>query len=563
MRRREFLVRFGSLAVAAPLIAVYGSAPQGVQAASAAGSARQAVPLAQQGAAGEVRLPSIEPPTLDPGLAEDSASIDIIAQLFDGLVAYDAYGGVSGVGAESWQISGDGLTYTFKLRQGPTWSDGKAVTAADYAWAWKRNVSPVTASPYANALFPVKNAQAINDGNLDPEQLGVQALDDRTLVVTLEKPASYFLRLASTWTLFPLRQDTIEANGDAWTEPATIVTNGPFTLKEWVHETRIVLERNERYVGQKPRIQRAVFRAFPEDGSEQMLAAYEAGEIDTTGAGVPAELPTTQIDRILADPVLSSQVIPIEQSATAFLAINHRQPHFQDARVRQALGLALDRRLILDAVLKRAGEPAYGLHPDGIIGRQPDLWPHDDVAKAQQLLADAGYPGGRGFPTITFTYNTSAEWRIFAEYLQARWLDTLGITVKLESMEWATFLRFRRGDEWTQRGDLFRGSWFSDYEDPNNWYNLLWDSASDPTSFNGGWKNAQFDALVRQATGEQDDARRAAQYQQADAIMAQEYPHIPLFHYEIRSLVKPYLKGYDPARVLGLTPLRTMSLDAR
>jgi oligopeptide transport system substrate-binding protein len=130
-------------------------------------------------------------------------------------------------------------------------------------------------------------------------------------------------------------------------------------------------------------------------------------------------------------------------------------------------------------------------------------------------------------------------------------------------MEFAVFLRWRRGDEWVSRGDIFRGSWFSDYEDPNNWYNLLWDSASDPNSFNGGWKNAQFDALVRQATGELDTARRAALYEQADAVMAQDYPHIPLFHYEIRSLVKPYLKGYDPSRVLGLTPLRTMSLEAR
>ncbi|MGE3272345.1 MAG: peptide ABC transporter substrate-binding protein [Chloroflexota bacterium] len=571
MRRPSLLARLGSLvfvavfvsACAVPSVAALsGAAGLGIAAADR-GAGPSTATSARQGASSEVHLPSIEPPTLDPGLAEDSASIDIISQMFDGLVAYDAYGGVSGVGAESWTISADGLTYTFKLRQGPTWSDGQPVTAQDYAWAWKRNVSPVTASPYANALFPIMNAQAINDGELDPEQLGVQVVDDRTLVVTLEKPATYFLRLASTWTLFPLRQDTIEANGDRWTEPGTLISNGPYTLTEWVHETRIVLDRNERYWGQKPRIQRAIFQAFPEDGSEQVLASYEAGEIDTTGAGVPAELPTTQIDRILADPVLSAEMKPIKQSATAFLAVNHRQPHLQDWRVRQALGLALDRQLILDAVLKRAGEPAYGLQPEGIIGRQPDLWPHDDVAKAQQLLADAGYPGGQGFPEITFTYNTSAEWRIFAEYLQARWKETLGINVRLESMEWAVFLRWRRGDEWAQRGDLYRGSWFSDYEDPNNWYNLLWDSASDPTSFNGGWKNSQFDSIVRQATGELDDKQRAAQYQQADMLMAQDYPHIPLFHYEIRSLIKPYLKGYDPARVLGLTPLRTMSLDPR
>ena len=560
MRRRVFLVRFGSLLAVAPIASACGS-PTVATVTSL--TRLNMTGTLQQGAASEVRLPSIEPPTLDPGLAEDSASIDIISQMFDGLVAYDANGGVSGVGAESWTISPDGLTYTFKLRSTPTWSDGKPVTASDYAWAWKRNISPVTASPYANALFPVKNAQAINDGELDPEQLGVQAVDDRTLVVTLEKPASYFLRLASTWTLFPLRQDTVERNGDQWTEPGTLISNGPYVLKEWAHETRIVLERNDQYWGQKPRIQRAVLRAFPEDGTEQVLAAYEAGEVETTGAGVPGELPPSQIDRVLADPVLSAQVIPIKQSATEMIIVNHRRPHLQDPRVRQALGMVLERSQILDAVLKRAGDPAQGIHPEGIIGRQPNLWPREDVARAQQLMSDAGYPNGRGFPAITYTYNTSAELALLGQYLQARLNETLGITVKLESMERAVFFRWRRGDEWAQRGDLYRASWFSDYEDPNNWYNLLWDSASDPTSFNGGWKNAQFDALVRQATGELDTARRASMYEQADAAMAQEYPHIPIFHYNIRSLVKPYLKGYDPARVLGLTPLRTMSLEAR
>ncbi|MGE3913909.1 MAG: ABC transporter substrate-binding protein, partial [Chloroflexota bacterium] len=176
MRRPSLLARLGSLvfvavfvsACAVPSVAALsGAAGLGI-AAAGRGAGPSTATSARQGASSEVHLPSIEPPTLDPGLAEDSASIDIISQMFDGLVAYDAYGGVSGVGAESWTISADGLTYTFKLRQGPTWSDGQPVTAQDYAWAWKRNVSPVTASPYANALFPIMNAQAINDGELDP-----------------------------------------------------------------------------------------------------------------------------------------------------------------------------------------------------------------------------------------------------------------------------------------------------------------------------------------------------------------------------------------------------------
>src|SRR5581483_1765313 len=243
---------------------------------------------------------------------------------------------------------------------------------------------------YANALFPIKNAQAINDGTLDPEQLGVQAVDDYTLVVTLEQPAAYFLRLASTWTLVPLRKDVVERYGDSWTEPGTIVTNGPYLLTEWTHDTRIVLTRNESYFGAKPAIQRAIFRAFPEDGAEQMLAAYEAGEIDTTGAGVPAELPTSQKDRLVADPLLSRELTSFKQSGTRLLIVNHRKPYLQDARVREALSLALDRAQIVGPVLKLDSVPAYTIPPEGIVGRNPDAWPKDNAATAQQLLADAG-----------------------------------------------------------------------------------------------------------------------------------------------------------------------------
>jgi len=556
MRARTCFLRLGQVLALIGLLVSSGAGLPATTAlgAPAGGTANQATQ--------EVRLPLIEPPTLDPGLAEDAASVDVITQLFDGLVAYDPTGTPSGAGASNWTISPDGLTYTFTLRSGATWSDGVPVRAQDYAWAWKRNVSPVTASPYANSLFPIKNAQAINDGTLDPEQLGVQALDDQTLVVTLERPASYFLRLASTWTLMPLRQDIVEGYGDSWTEPGTIVTNGPYLLTEWQHDSRIVLTRNENYGGTRPTIQRAIYRLLPEDGAQQMLAAYEAGEIDTTGAGVPAELPADQIDRILADPVLGAETRSFKQSGTRMLIVNHRKPYLADVRVREALGLALDRQQVLQSVLKLAGEPAYTLQPEGIVGRQPASWPRDNVATAQQMLADAGYPGGAGFPTITLTYNTNDTARLFAEYAQQRWKDTLGINVRLESMEFAVFLKWRRGAEWEQRGDLYWASWFSDYEDPNNWYNQLWASDADPNSFNGGWQNASFDGLVRQATGELDTSRRASLYQQAEAVMAQDYPHIPIYHFEIRSLVKPYLQGYNPSRVLGLTPLRTMSISA-
>jgi oligopeptide transport system substrate-binding protein len=515
-----------------------------------------------QSATPEVRLPLQEPPTLDPAQSTDLASVDVISQLFDGLVAPAENGAITPVGAESWTVSPDGLTYTFTLRKGAAWSDGRPVTAADYAYAWKRIIDPATASPFASSLTPLANGQAIISGELDPEQLGVHAVDDRVLVVTLDKPAAYFLSLASTPALYPLRQDIVEQYGKPWTEAASIVGNGAYVMTAWDHDTRIVLERNEGHWGPKPAIQRAMFRLLPEGDGDALMAAYEAGEIDTTGAGAPAELRGPQIDRVMADPVLRTELRSFVESSTALLAVNHRRPYLQDARVRQAIGMVLERQWILE-ITQQAGDPAFDLQPIGIVGRQPSLWPRESTITAQRLMAEAGYPNGQGFPEITLTYSTPAPTRLLAEYVQSRLKETLGITVRTEFMSLADYLPWLHADGWREHGDLARISWFSDYEEPENWYNRVWDSANDPDALNGGWHVDRFDDLVRQAAGELDSTRRAALYAQADQILAREYPHIPLYHYEFRALVKPYLRGYTPARVLGVTPLRTMSVAAK
>jgi oligopeptide transport system substrate-binding protein len=175
-------------------------------------------------------------------------------------------------------------------------------------------------------------------------------------------------------------------------------------------------------------------------------------------------------------------------------------------------------------------------------------------------MAEAGYPDGRGFPEITFTYNTQDVWKALAQYLQQRWKETLGVNVRLENMEWKVFLKWRYEPGWTDRGDLFRGGWTSDYEDPNNWYNVLWASAEDPTQFNGGWANGEYDALVKQGQGEVDQKARTALYEQAEAIIARDYIHIPLYYDRYEVAVKPYVQNYAPTRVLGNTPLSKMAV---
>jgi len=510
-----------------------------------------------------IRLPTTEPPTLDPSLATDQVSGDVIVQLFEGLVGVDERGTVVGVGAESWDASEDGLTFTFTLRDTARWSDGRPVTAGDYEYSWRRAIDPKTASDYASLFYPLRNAVKIHTTGLDAQLLGVTAKDDRTLVVTLEEPAAHFLRVVSTWPYSPLRRDVIERFGDRWTDPAAIVTNGPFILREWKHDERLVLDRNEIYFGERPQVRSAIYRIFPLDAGDQVLAAYEAGELESIGTGTPFEIPPAQVDRVLADPKLRQEVRTFPQSATMFLALNHRRPHLRDPRIRIALGQVIERDKLLRTALKRVGEPAVGLQPEGIGGRQPILWPTEDIGQARQRFADAGFLDGKGFPPLTFTFNNAPQWRVFGEYLKQRYLDTLGVELKLEPMEWSAYLRWRRGEEWAASGDIARAGWFSDFEDPYPWYNVLWDSREDAIAFNTGWRDDDYDRLVREARGDLDRTSRDARYDQAEAILAREYPSIPIFHYALRTLVKPYVQGYEPERVLGLTRLKSIRLNDR
>jgi len=489
-----------------------------------------------------LRVPTGEPPSLDPGLAQDTTSLGIVVQLFDALLDVDDKGNLIPMLAEKWSVSPDGLTYTFNIRKGPKWTDGTPVTAKDFEYAWKRAADPATASPYAKATYPIKNAMKFNKGEIkDPDAVGVKATDDYTLVVTLEEPAGYFLRLASTWTLMAVPRQAIEKHGKKWTEAGNIVTNGPFKLEKWEHDKELVLVPNPDYWGKKPTLTKVIRPIYPGGTEAQQLAAYENNELD---AGVA--LPPADVDRILKDPVLSKEVYVYDSSGTYFLSINNKKPPLNDKRVRQALSMVLDRQKIID-LAKVIGKPAPIITPPGIDGHNPAFAKYTkvDVAGAKKLLAEAGYPDGKGMRELVYTYNTAAVHKTIAEYLQATWKETLGINVKLESMEWAVFLKWRTEADY----DIYRGGWLSDYEDPNNWHNILWDSAQD--YFNVKWKNDEFDKLVRAARGESDPKKRKEMYEQAEQILAEEMPVIPIYYYGGRELVRPYVDGWVRGRILG------------
>jgi oligopeptide transport system substrate-binding protein len=362
-------------------------------------------------------------------------------------------------------------------------------------------------------------------------------------------------------TFVPLKKEALERFGDRWTRPENIIGNGPFRLIEWVHDKQLVLEKSPTYPGADRLMPRAILAIFSDDAAGKVLSAFEGGTLDVFGTGASFEIPPGETERILGDAAARLTVRTTPQSGTLFLAVNHRKPHLQESRVRRALGQVIERDRVLKDVLKRLGAPAISLIPDGIVGREESRWPGEDVEAARAALADAGFPEGKDFPPLSFAFNVSPQWTQLGEYLRQRYQDTLGIELRLEPMEWSAFMRWRRGDAWPKDGDLARGGWLSDYEDPYNWYNLIWDSREDPSSFNAGWKHDAYDSAVREGALTFDRAARVALYGTADETLASEYPAIPIFHYASRTLVRRHVHGFEPERVLSLVRLKRVGLD--
>jgi oligopeptide transport system substrate-binding protein len=308
--------------------------------------------------------------------------------------------------------------------------------------------------------------------------------------------------------------------------------------------------RNSKYGGEPPQLAAIVYRAYPR--AEDVFSAYQKGELDAIPAFAGLK------EQVARDPELRAQLKSYALSSTNFLVLNTRRPGLGDPRVRQALGMALERRTLLDTVLQQPGESASSLHPPGIAGRDPALWPTENVDRAKQLLADAGYPDGKGFPTLVYAVFTQDD--PLAQYVVKRWQDTLGIRVQVGLVQ-GSDEAFRHSKEWEEKADVYYGGWNSDYVDASNWFNLLWDSANDPGQYNCGWKNAEFDRLVRAAQSEQDEAKRTELYHRAEALMARDYPIVPLYHPTQQYLVKPYVRGFGPGQTGVAPPLSRVKIS--
>ncbi|MBZ6572147.1 oligopeptide ABC transporter substrate-binding protein OppA [Klebsiella sp. JL973] len=487
-----------------------------------------------------VRNNGSEPSSLDPHKVESDVENNIISDLFEGLVSVSPAGEIQPRLAEKWENK-DNTVWTFHLRPGVTWSDGTAITAQDIVWSWQRLVSPLTASPYSSypGNMHIVNGAEIAQGQKAPETLGVKALDDTTLEVTLTQPNAAFLAMLAHPSLVPLDKVLISRYGDKWTKPEHMVTSGPYKLSQWVVNERIVAERNPRYWDNAHTVINKV-TYLPISSETADVNRYKAGEIDivyTVPINQFAQLKKTMGDQLDVSP----------QLATYYYEFNTTRPPFNDPRVRRALNMALDKDIIAEKVMGQGQRPAWLIsQPDigGVKLHNPEYasWPRDKrIAEAKKLLSEAGY--NESHPLVfNLLYNTSESHQRIAIAASSMWKKNLGVEAKLQNQEWKTMLDAMH----THNFDAVRYAWIADYDDAATFLNNFRTGDSENTS---QYSNPVYDEALRNAAKASDTTARGKFYQQAEDLLGQDVPAIPVYHYVRTHLVKPWVGGFTPDKL--------------
>jgi oligopeptide transport system substrate-binding protein len=494
-----------------------------------------------------------EPQSLDPHIATGVPEHHIISALMEGLIHKDGETLEPRPGvAESWDISDDGRVYTFFLRKNARWSNGDPHNAHDYVWSWWRALQPALGNLYAYMYFPIANAKAYYEGEInDFNQVGVKALNDYTLQVTLTEPIPYFLQLLDHYSTYPVHRATVEKFGTAdqrgtrWTYEGNIVGNGAFQLKEWKINRRITVERNPYYWNaDNVKLNQVVF--YPTENVTTEERMFRAGQLHYSG------IPSDKIDVYKAanDPSLRIQ----PYLGIYFYRLNVEQPHLKDKRVRRALGMTINRDLLVSQITKGGQIPAYAITPPGTMGYYPESDLTFDPETAKQLLAEAGYPNGEDFPTTEILYNTSEGHRKIAVALQQMWKKHLNIDVTLLNQEWKVYL-----DTVSNRHyEIARAGWIGDYVDPNNFLDMfLCNGGNNRTN----WCNSDYDQLIlEQVPKATSHQQRLALFKQAEKLLLDEMPVIPIYVYTSNNLVHPTLKNFG-RNILNQANYREMYLE--
>jgi ABC-type oligopeptide transport system substrate-binding subunit/class 3 adenylate cyclase len=470
--------------------------------------------------------------TLDPAMAGSLAEAPTVGSLFSGLVELTPELDVVPDVARSWKVLEGGHKYLFHLRDDVRWSDGTPVSARDFEYAWKRILDPVTGWPGENLLYDLKGGRAFHRGEAGWEEVGVQARDQVTLVVELEEPAGHFLQLLAYVGTFPVPRHVVETHGEAWAEPENIVTNGPFRLEAWQRHTSIVLIRNAEYHGRfTGNLQRVELSLLPPEEWAPALERYEAGDLDIYHA---LELPLLEMDR--ARQRHAGEYVSAPWLLTLFTAFDSSRAPFDDSRVRRAFVLAADREKLVDKVMRGQYFPATGgFVPRGMPGYAAETALPYDPEGARRLLAEAGYPGGHGFPHTVFLAPPGPAYREVNAWLLAQWQEELGVGIQEEAItEWPAF--FERLSRDPPR--LYTWGWMADYADPDNF--LREGIPREQT----GWRNEVYDALVEKARRVTDQEERLKLYRQADRILVVEAAIMPVAYARWHLLVKSWVSRY-------------------
>ncbi|EMD1659124.1 oligopeptide ABC transporter substrate-binding protein OppA [Pluralibacter gergoviae] len=497
-----------------------------------------------------VRNNGSEPQSLDPHKIEGVPESNISRDLFEGLLVSDLDGHpVAGV-AEKWENK-DFKVWTFHLRKDAKWSNGDPVTAQDFVYSWQRITDPKTASPYASYLQygHLLNVDDIIAGKKPTSELGVKAIDDHTLEVTLSEPVPYFYKLLIHPSTSPVPKAVVEKYGDKWTQPANIVTNGAYKLTDWVVNERIVMERNPQYWNNaKTVINKVTYLPISSEVTD--VNRYRSGEIDMTYNNMPIEL----FQKLKKEIPKEVHVDPY--LCTYYYEINNQKAPFTDERVRTALKLGLDRDIIVNKVKNQGDVAAFGFTPpytDGAKLTKPEWfgWTQEKRnAEAKKLLAEAGYTDAKPL-TFNLLYNTSDLHKKLAIAAAAIWKKNIGVNVKLENQEWKTFLDTRHQGTF----DVARAGWCADYNEPTSFLNIMISNSSSNTSH---YKSPAFDKIIADAIKATDEAQRSALYDKAEQQLDKDSAIVPVYYYVNARLVKPWVGGYTGKDPLDNTYTRDM-----
>ncbi|UZF92752.1 peptide ABC transporter substrate-binding protein [Bosea sp. NBC_00550] len=494
-----------------------------------------------------------DPETLDPHKTSTVAEAHLLRDLREGLVIHNMRGEVVPGVAESWTMSPDGKLWRFSLRANAKWSNGDPVRAADFVYSFRRILNPEIGARYANLLYPLRNAEAIHKAAAGSslDSLGVSAVDERTLEIALERPTPYLVELLTHQSALPVHPASAATATPEPGRAENLITNGAYSIKEFAPNSHIRLDRNPHFHdAANVKIDTVIF--YPASDLVAAARRFQAGELHLT-----TDIPADQFKQLKQK--LGEQVRIGPYLATYFLIINSAKPPFDDARVRRALSLQLDREFIADRIWGGTMLPAYGVVPPhiGNYGERAELdFRYSSVLEredeAKRLLASAGF--GSGVPLdIEFRFNTTDNNRHTAEAIAEQW-RAIGVETRFVETDYRThFAYLREGGDF----DVARYGWIGDYSDPQNFLFLF---QSDNAGFNiGKYSNPQFDALMKLAADELDIARRAAILREADSIVITEEPWIPVLHYSTKNLVSPKLAGFEQ-NLRGAIPTRFLSL---